>query len=333
LVPPDARVVLVDSSRVRQPLLSVVEEACHATRARCLPWAPDRPLDQGVVPAVVVSLLAAGERKIPDALAQLMTSDFPGLPLLLLSTDELVRPTISLQEGRVTLLGAPHAAERISTRLRILLADQDVASAGTMPFGVGARSLCHVHERSISNLYIGTVSRSSGGEPKEHAPLVEVSESGSMTALLSLSGAPGYSHLSAATSVLGSDETDHEKEEQLSALIGAPTALVHCEPSLEWSAHWPDPTCGLVLASPNRLPSTWSFSDALGRSASTFVRVQGASADVVVALWGLPWSARGFPPMRLLEAAQVGGPCVLDALVEALNSAEQSATALVLEFR
>ncbi len=343
------RVVLVAAARVRGALLPVVEAACAAARARVVTWDGER-LPEGLHPTLAISTLAPGERRIPDSLARLMTHDAPGLPLLLLTHDELVRPTVSLQEGRVTLLGPALTAERISARVRILLADHDAGStAGTMPFGLGAPTRCRAHEQATPHAYLGTLSTGGAdGDPAEHVPLVEVAEDGGVTVLLSVSGAPAFEHLArtaealgpstttpsfSTTPALGADEDDERRETMLSNAIGASTGMIHCSPSLEWIAHWPEPTFGLLLSSATRLPPVWNFADALGRGQHTSLRLQGATGDVLIALWGLTWADRPFDQHRLLAAAQVGGPQVLDLLVGALNTAEHPAAGLVMELR
>jgi hypothetical protein len=341
------RVVLVAAARVRGALLPVVEAACASARARMVAWDGEK-LPDGLTPTLAISTLAPGERRIPDALARLMTHDAPGLPLLLLTHDELVRPTVSLQEGRVTLLGPALTAERISARVRILLADHDAGStAGTMPFGVGSRARCRATEQTTPHAYLGTFSTGGlEGDAAEHAPLVEVAEDGGVTVLLSVSGAPSFEHLArtaealgpsgvtpSTSQALGADEDDERREILLSNAIGASTGMIHCSPTLEWLAHWPEPTFGLLLSSATRLPPVWNFADALGRGQHTSLRLPGATGDVLLALWGLPWAARPFDQHRLLAAAHVGGPQVLDLLVSALNSAEHPAAGLVMELR
>jgi hypothetical protein len=99
---------------------AVIERACRELGAelRLLAGSHDEPPDADV--SVLVGWLAPGERRIrPHYLERARRSH--ELSLLLLSEDELVRPTISLEEGRVTLIG--HGSPALMRgRLRMLLA-------------------------------------------------------------------------------------------------------------------------------------------------------------------------------------------------------------------
>ncbi|MFO0744413.1 MAG: hypothetical protein U1F43_01920 [Myxococcota bacterium] len=73
-------------------------------------------------PALVLAELPAGERRIPEYVLDLLVQRCPDARVLLLSHDPLVRPTVMLQDGRVTLLGPPFEPERIAEQMRLLAA-------------------------------------------------------------------------------------------------------------------------------------------------------------------------------------------------------------------
>jgi hypothetical protein len=328
------RVVLVSTGAVGPLMRASIESACTAARARCVDWSADRALPPGLKPALVVSTLPLGERRIPDEIVRLMTHDHPGLPLLLLCTDELIRPTVSLQEGRVTLLGPPMTAERIGARIRILLADISTdSSIGTLPFGLGAQPSLLVREQSNSRFYFGFTATAAADGAQFVAPLVEQVEGGALTVYLNVDAPLSPGQLTRAASVLNSDEGDDAKEEVLLDSIGPAGAVVHCSASSEWLVHWPASTAGLFVASAARLPQFWNVSNSLGRTDSTCWRLQGLTGDVLIALWGTPWPGSVVDEPRLLDAALAGGPRVLDLLVELTKGIDQRAVALVMEIR
>jgi hypothetical protein len=327
-------VVLVAEQSLRLGMRATVEEACASARVECVTWQPERALPPGR-PALVISALEVGERRISDSLVALMTRAHPGLPLLLLCTDELIRPTVSLQDGRVTLLGPQLTVERIAARVRILLAEQRADSTATLPFGLQSQPRCLVHEQSSRQAYYAFATV--GGpdaRPEAFVPVIELGPHGGVTAVLNVGAALTPAHLARVHDTLDGDESTAEKESALADIMG-PAALVHLSASNEWLVHWPLPTAGLILASPLRLPRLWSFSDSLGRTDATLVHAQGATADVLFALWGVSWPAEAGPARKaqLLDAALAGGPRVLDFLVEQLQHLEHPAVGLVMEVR
>lgn len=321
-------IVALNGERLPDELRAVVEEACRATHLRVVPWTAGSPMAR---PLLVISALAPGERRIDEPLVQLTTHEHPGLPLLLLCVDELVRPTVSLHQGRVTLLGYPLTAERVGARLRILLADhRGDSSSGTLRFGVGHPKAL-VHDQSTPRVYWGFVA--AGGEnPAEWAPLVDVAHDGQLSVLLNTGAPLAADHQQRARQALSKEGPDPQKESALQQAVGASAALVHLSDN-EWLVHWPFPQFGLQLFSAARLPSAWSFSNALGRTENTLLRADAATEDVLVGLWGIPWPATAADEARLREAAVAGGPRVLDVLVELAERADKPAVGLVMELR
>lgn len=104
--------------------------ACRKAGVRPLPLERTNGASRSrpdVDPWLLVGVLPAGERAIPDRLLQLVTVGYPGLPLLLLCRETLVRDVVVLNDGRVTLLGPPHAPEKVAAAIRSSLAPGPVA--------------------------------------------------------------------------------------------------------------------------------------------------------------------------------------------------------------
>src|SRR4051812_18978 len=106
---------------MEDPLRRIVVEACEHARVRPVFWDAAAPTNGSVEPSLVVAALPAGERTIPEGVAHLVTQTFRALPLLLLCDEPLIRNSVSLQGGRVTLLGQPLSREKISGRVRTAL--------------------------------------------------------------------------------------------------------------------------------------------------------------------------------------------------------------------
>ena len=180
--------MLVAKHHVGEALSPVVQKACDLAHIQSVAWSGKPELPAGARPALVISMLPSGERVIAEDLVGLMTRVQPGLPLLMLCSDELVRPTVSLQNGRVTLLGPPHTEERVAARLRILLADRrHDSSVGTLNYGIGAGDpRVFVNEQSTKRAYFAIAS-SRGNEPagaETFAPVLDLADDRGMSALL-----------------------------------------------------------------------------------------------------------------------------------------------------
>jgi hypothetical protein len=304
-------------------------------------WSPDQESSPGQRPALIISALSTGERRISDDLVVLMTQRYPGLPLLMLCTDELVRPTVSLQDGRVTLLGPQLTVERIAARVRILVADQRADSTqggGTLNYGEAADPHFVSHEHTNRHAYFAFAASSGAqGRAEEFVPVVQAADGQGITALLNVAQPLPAAALARATEALEGDEEDDDKERLLVESLGSTAALVALGRNGEWQFHWPAAPSTLLLASPLRLPRVWNYSNSLGRTESTFLRAPSAAGDVLFALWGMGWPTESATAQedeaRLMEAALAGGPKVLDLLAERLKRSDRPGVGFVMEVR
>lgn len=332
---PESAAVFINSNRVHEALLAVVTRAAIGVRAEPILWSADGSMTRPV--RLLVSGLSPGERRIPDDAVLAMTRD-PALRLLLLCPDELIRPSITLHGGRVMLLGPPHTELRIAARLRIHLANPRLANHRlAAPSVAGQRDLKVVFtEDSTAQAYYGLVG-ACGGEMSPAALLpVARPVSFGLAFTLRTSVTLDERRGSRVSELLCREEPNAVMERQMLDLVGAEAAVVHFRPGRDWLVHWPKPTAGLFLASPLRLPPAWRLG--VGRS-SCLVHQPAASGDVLLAVWGGEWAQGSDSSPKeelanLAEAATVGGPRVLDTLVERLErSSLESASALVLEVR
>lgn len=326
--PESPSTVWVSRARVRDALLTTVVRATEAARAEAGLWTAERT-PAGAAP-IVVSALEPGERRIPEEVSVLM-SRVPEAGLLLLCTDELVRPTVALHGGRVLLLGPPLTEQRIGARLRVLLAER---ASTTRRVGVGEERVACT-EGCVSHAYYALAGASGrGASPESRMPAVHQLAGGIAFTLRGASGEDEASEVR-LRELLGRDTSDVQWERELLGWAGAEVAVVHLSTGREWLVHWPDPSWSLVLASPLRLPPAHRLA---GGRAARLVRQPAASGDVLLAVWGSRWaSPLGATPAEelteLSEAATAGGPGVLDALVPRLARAGAPVSALVMEVR
>jgi hypothetical protein len=94
-----------------------VAAACRALSLRAVSLEPGETHGR---PRLVVSTLRTGERAIPRDALDASEGAGEGARVLLVAEERLVRPTVTLQGGRVTLLGGPASPERLRGVLRML---------------------------------------------------------------------------------------------------------------------------------------------------------------------------------------------------------------------
>jgi len=330
---PESVVVWIDGGRVRDALVPVVIRAIEDARARPVVWSADgRPAEAA---ELLVSVLAPGERRLPADAVVAMTED-PGLRLLLLCTDELIRPSVTIADGRVVLLGPPLTEQRIAARLRIQLAELRGGVARAPALSLDGRVRVASAEGSSPQAYFALVGACAREDsPDALLPVAQPLPAGLAFTLQTGAGLDA-SRRARLAELLGRDEANEQKGRALLELVGLEAAVVHLSPSRDWLVHWPNPAAGLFLTAPLRLPPAWRLG--AGR-ATCLVQHAAASGDVLLAVWGGGWTLRPDATMKedlaeLAEAATAGGPRVLDALVERLKGASmESASALVLEVR
>lgn len=338
--------VVVASHRVPEALLSEIIAACERANVRRFLWTGENgtsgsPASQLVTwlsatgappPALLVAWLAAGERRVPDDIVDLMTRSMPTISLLLLCEEPLVRPSVTIQSGRVTLLSPPLTSGRIAARVRALTANAVSATGSLVGTGRGDTSSGAVktRERQHANGWIGSVTSS---DPAEGLPLVLQGVAEGLTALLRISGhAPslGDSDASRVADTMRREEPDEAKERALRDMLGDNYGALHLAPDGEdWIFYWPGgPEIPLNILSPTRLPNAYNLSRALGRTGSLMMRVPAASGDVVVAL-----STTSGAEDEIAGALGEGGPAILDVLTGKLRDGSRRVSGVIAEVR
>ena len=245
---------------------------------------------EGVGVDILIGGLSAGRRVVPDEYLSFVSSAAADASLLLLCEEALVRPFVSLSEGRITLIGPNCEAETLFHRLRVLLA----ARAGSH----GSRT-----EQAGACWWVAD-SRGAGGLGAARSEAQSA-----LTLAFDLEDAP-----TKATDVSAELDADLCLELALSDSLGADTGVLHLAPSAqEWVVCWPQLPGTLWLLSPLRFPPLSDLSVSHGGRGRT--RLAAASGDIVLALAGTPELGSAEEIVRgASEKAQFGGPSVFDAI-------------------
>lgn len=336
--------VVVASTRMPETLLGDIVAACEKANVRRFLWTGDAaggaPATQLVSwlaatgappPALLIAYLAAGERRVPEDIVELMTRSMPTISLLLLCEEPLVRPSVTIQSGRVTLLSSPLNTGRIASRVRALTANA-VSATGSL-VGTGRNDAVvgpvRTRERQHANGWVGSVACSD----TESMPLVVQGMNEGLTAVVRIdTSAPsmGENEATRIADVMRREEPDDEKERTLRDMLGGSYGALHLAPDGDdWVFYWPaGPETPLKILSPMRLPNSYNLARALSRSGSLMMRVGASSGDVVVAL-----SQSSGADDDLQGTLGEGGPAVLDILTGKLRESAKSLAGVIAEVR
>jgi hypothetical protein len=330
------RTVIIATAGLDDEAAASAQQACARLSARPLLWGgeanqPAPTLTENSV-VTVLAALPPGERQIPERLVRLATHDWPGASILLLCRESLVRPSVSLQNGRVTLVEPPFSVRRIASRLRVIFADstegprRDLGQTGAV-----------LREHQRAGYWMGALLAGS----KSAVPWYDHRQT--LTALVPAGeAAPAPDRLARAAEVL---VRGGEPDAMAAALteLGVTDGLVHLDAAgEEWIVFWPLVDRPLWLCSAQRLPPSWDLAATARESASRCVRVPAASGDIVLTLPSPPpeWAPNRAAsagvsaelPGELTDALADGGPAVLEVL-EARLRGRRSPFTLVIETR
>jgi hypothetical protein len=275
----------------------------------------------------VLAALPPGERQIPDDLLRLMSSQGPGASMVLLCRESLVRPTVTLRHGRVTLVEPPFTARRIASRLRVALADEGASAAAPGALG------CLEHQRPA--YWLGALG--AGAEP----PPLWIDQRHGLTVLVPAGHTPPWDGPARAAELVSRGGDLEALGRALGDLLGD-SGVIHLGPrGDEWVIYWPAADHPLWLCSPQRLPPVWDLGETAWDGADRCLRIAAASGDLIVsAPPGVPgWTgaarpgAAGVLPPGLAEAVADGGPALLEELEQRLGGFPADALAVVVEAR
>lgn len=286
---------------------------------------PDDPAPEQ--PALLVAVLPAGERTLSaDLVGELEAHG--ELSLLLLCEEELVRPTLAIQEGRIVLLEPPLTASRIAARLRLLMTASCFEAAGCLRPEPREPSARLPHERYRTADYWFAAFMSSAAASNRVVSWRSHAQRGLSWALSepSFDDAAERAWTPSAKPAIENGEV----ERALAAVLGRDGALVQLDPAQAlWRFLLPGDGSLLRVFSHQRLPRAWHAGKALARCERRFFRLAAAPGDVVCLMTTPP---EGLEPALERSALDGGGPALFQTLVSQCSTAGAALTAgLVVE--
>lgn len=145
----------------------------------------DTDASSGGVPRVVVAALAERERRVPRECLQFIEKHAPRASLLLVCEESLIRPSVSLADGRITLVAWSSGIESIGARIRVLSAQSPQGGAPV--------------EECAAARWWAAYLVGSGGTP------LQTDESGSLRLAIELDGVSSEEHAASARLELNAD--------------------------------------------------------------------------------------------------------------------------------
>jgi hypothetical protein len=330
---PRGRVALVMGETMDGGTLQAIGDACARARARVWVWGSEAQSEAW--PAVVVAGLPAGARHIPEKIIEIADRRYPGTQLLLLCDEPLVRPSLTLQQGRITLVEPPATVERMTSRLRLLLARDPREPAEPIASTITEEILrCHEYRRPA--WWAGElVCQGEGGEAPVR-PWLRF-EQGLTAILVPRDESASEAQLERAAELVRQEHGASDIEAALDATLGQNTGLIHLVESVQsWLIYWPCHHRPLWLFSPQRLPR---WSDLSQASGAALWRLPAVAGDVIAALssrsyFGSTGSLRSFlPPTEVSSAMLDGGPALLELFEAQLGAAPKPFSCLLAEVR
>jgi hypothetical protein len=320
------RTLIVAETRMDPALAELVYRTCTLSGVACRGWNGIERLD-GLAgqAALVIGVLPDGERRIPGELAGLVTEQLPGLPLVLLAQEPLVRPLVSLDGGRVTLLESPLRPALLVSCARTLLAEAAPDLGGWWAAAAAEGPVVDRREYRVGGGWVGVLDCGGvAGWPERALPWLQAITKGStaLSAVLSFADAAGQPRTC--------DGIDWGDPAATGAGGAGPLA------AFEWHTgtdgpQWLFPALSAAAApggaaalfSTSRLP-TWTVLGQAGAGAP--IRLGAAAGDLVVAVAPGP----GWLDVVRREAAG-GGPALLDALEVELQRAPTTFSCVAVE--
>jgi len=297
------RMLILAERRMEPELAAQVQQACAFTGVEWRAWNGRERLD-GLAgrAALVIGVLPAGERRIPGELAWLVTEQLPGLPLVLLAEEPLVRPLVSLEGGRVTLLESPLSPALLASCARTLLAEAVPAEPGWWPVAAAQGPSVDRREFRVGACWVGVLD-CNGPEAWSGRPTPWLWTAGAgMTLAATLAFADGAGKPTRAPAGPGTAEPL-----ALFELHGAGPGLRWVFPPRAGGEPMAGEGEGVALFSAARVPTFTAIAQVSGAGAG--LQLAAAQGDLVVALCAGPDGLE-----RVRQGAALGGPALLDAL-------------------
>lgn len=311
--------VLVASDRVPPRVVEAVTPACARLGVRVAEWHGDGALPAlPTEPLLLLSMLYEGERQIPRNIAEVASHQLPGVPLLLLTEERLIQPWLALQNGRVSLLGAPLTDLRLTSMLQSLVVARRGERLRTDRFA--GTPATRVEKTVLGRAWVATVAQ---GALDDSCPTTAVS-AGVGRGVVVVIGPQAPQHLAEATARWGQGAAPVLPEPaSVVVALNASGDELYVESGRDDVTLW--------LASPDRAPRVFDVSRAIATGGSGFTRLVAAPRDLLLVVWAR--GAHHISPTDINDAMLDGGPQLVAAIEQSLQGHPDQLLAAIVEVR
>lgn len=311
--------IIVAEHHLDPATVQIIKEACERAGAAYHAWkTTDRLEWLAGRAALAIGTIAPGSRKIPNDLASLATDRIPGLLLLLIAQEALVRPIVTLHDGLVTLIEPAPSSAHLAHCLRVLLAESPPATPRqgawwpAIPPEPHGPSPLRRREYRIGASFVGVLEGPRALASAEPVPLTWLRTGAGVSAVVT----PSRDEPAAETDGLGD--------------AAAFVTLEVSEARLDWSFRVPHAGAALALFSALRLPPFTDLSLLRTQGEGGSRRLAAAPGDLALAI--TPFDALGPIAMLGVEPSE-GGTGLLDRLEAKLRRASVPCSCLAIEVR
>jgi hypothetical protein len=330
---------VVAAHRFAEPVATDLAEACARARCHYVVWNSEEHETAKLPASLLIAELPSGQRRVPGSVLKLATRVFPGIPVVLLSNDPLVRPAVSLSGGRLTLIQLPIDVDRLATRLRILLADQRRTADNRNLFqgATDPNDPVLTRDQLSSNCWIARIGCRGAADAATTDSDFPTLHHDASDGLVGVIGAPAPSApewINQVVDGVRSVRDDDQRESLLASTLSENRAMVHLSPSSDgWTFYWPHAEWPLWIYSPLRLPNWWDLSATIASTERRMLSLPAYAGDMVIALSGQPSTSEIHEDGELSTALNSGGPAVVDLLANRLRKQPQHFGGLLVEVR
>jgi hypothetical protein len=309
-----------------------VHDACARVRLDC------EPAKQCDGARLVIARLPPSERRVPDEVVEFVDRRAPDAHVLLLASEPLLRPTLALPGGRVTLMAPPHTTARLATRLQALLGSEEGwPLAGVAPY----IAIRQVRGRGFwLGVFTSDPTLSEGDDGPRERPSIATNAHGGVTVAVTRgrSSAVDEARVARAAEVLV-DATlgDDAIASEIRSGLGSDAFVVHLSHDRqEWVIVDGAAAAALWLFSPLRLPNAWNVRRSIPPSGLVRIPVERSDVLVVsterVGAWPEATSSTSElseVDAELAAAILDGGPSLLEAVGRRLGPSTAFSAAVV----
>lgn len=305
--------VVVVSHRMTEAMRAAVVAACDRAHVPWSLWSEGDAISAGSS-SLVVAGLRAGERKIHSDVIRLVDAGGDDAHLLLLSPEPLVRPVVTLQEGKVVVTSAMPEADQMYSLVRMLAGNVE-GEESLAPTAWSGEISQSVHVKSkIAGMTLAVIpiwdARSASDVETVEIPLSTSEECAPIAGRAS-------ELLDKVTAVLAGAGPEGAKGATVGVAISEAVrdeaGVVGLSPDgRTWMFYWPRPAGTLRLFSKQRLPQLFDVAGAIRSSDNSLLRIGAQNGDLVLAAS----EPLHIDDEELVKRMSGGGPRLLDFLRE-----------------